>query len=149
MNVRIPFAEKVAEFFPMERVRTRRDFPKFLGMIESSALLHQSQRNNEEDGIVASVKDYEIARELYLHCYAASPDKRLEDLLKIAQELSHDGGVFKVSALQERSGWGKTTVYELVARAEESGALAEGDNRGEYRFIRATQLPPLELPTTL
>jgi len=64
-HVVVPFAERIAEHFPTGRVEARRAFPHLMGMIQSSALLHQLQRKIDGDGrIVASLVDYQLARSL-------------------------------------------------------------------------------------
>jgi hypothetical protein len=61
----IPFAERIAERFDVERVEARRAFPHLMSMIQASALLHQFQRQLDGDGrIVAAADDYELARHL-------------------------------------------------------------------------------------
>jgi hypothetical protein len=63
--VYVPFAQKVAELFPDDRVEARRAYPHLMSMIQASALLHQFQRQLDGDGrIVASPEDYELARQL-------------------------------------------------------------------------------------
>jgi hypothetical protein len=63
--IRVPFAEKVGELFPVDRVEARRAFPHLISMIQASALLHQFQRQLDDDGwILASPEDYELARHL-------------------------------------------------------------------------------------
>jgi len=63
--VDIPYAEILAERFPAEKVRVRRDFPRFLQLIKASALLYQHQREIKTIGgkehIVANIDDYVIA----------------------------------------------------------------------------------------
>jgi hypothetical protein len=61
----IPFASRLVEFLPSERVEMRRILQQILGMIESSALLHQRQRDEDGDGrIIATLADYRLARVL-------------------------------------------------------------------------------------
>ncbi len=77
VNVRIPFAKKIAIFlkenYNFESLRLRRDFSRLMDLIRCSATLHQYQREkNENRGILANEKDYEIAREcikLYPNSY--------------------------------------------------------------------------------
>jgi hypothetical protein len=148
MNVAIPFACTLAEHFPVERVRSRRDFPKLLGLIEAAAFIHQYQREQQNDKIVASLEDYLAAKELFENCYATGPDTKLTELLTAAQEL-HAKGNFQVSDLIEKTGWGKSKVYMVLARAEELGCIAETEARGVYKFIRNSAVPPLELPDAI
>lgn len=68
-SVYIPYAEKIAEFlsvnYSFENLRLRRDFTRLLDLIKCSAVLHQYQRQeNEESQIIAEERDYEIAREV-------------------------------------------------------------------------------------
>jgi hypothetical protein len=148
MTVAIPFASTLAAHFPTERIRSRRDFPKLLGLIETSAFIHQYQRARQDDRILASTQDYLLAKELFENCYATGPDTKLTELLSAAQDL-HAKGTFRVSDLIEKTGWGKSKVYMVLARAEELGCIAETDIRGIYHFIRNSAVPPLELPDAI
>jgi DNA primase len=58
----IPFADALT--FPSAWLRTRRDYARFLNLIEVSAFLHQHQRARRGGAIVAEVADYAIAYEL-------------------------------------------------------------------------------------
>jgi hypothetical protein len=61
-SVVIPFASKLQEQFPHDRVEVRRAFPQLLRMIEASALLHFRQRKTNADGrIIATPTDYQLA----------------------------------------------------------------------------------------
>lgn len=68
LEVRIPFATKIwnylVENYNFDSLRLRRDYSRLLALIRSSAVLHQFQREIDNDGVVtASEQDYEIARE--------------------------------------------------------------------------------------
>jgi hypothetical protein len=64
-QVAIPFAERIAETFDVERIEARRAFPHLMSMIQASAVLHQFQRQIDRDGrIIAASFDYELARQL-------------------------------------------------------------------------------------
>jgi hypothetical protein len=61
----IPFARRLGELFTSDRVEVRRAFPQLMSMIETSALLHQHQRQVDSDGrLVATADDYQLARHL-------------------------------------------------------------------------------------
>lgn len=59
LPVVIPFAGKLS--FPSAWLRTRRDYARFLNLIEVSAFLHQHQREKRGGAIVASTADYAAA----------------------------------------------------------------------------------------
>ncbi len=61
-EVVIPFASQVGAKLPPVRVEVRRAFPFLMSMIGASALLHQFQREQTDDGrVVAERADYEVA----------------------------------------------------------------------------------------
>ena len=59
LPVVIPYADRLT--FPSSWLRTRRDFARFLNLIEVSAFLHQYQRERQDGAIVATLADYAIA----------------------------------------------------------------------------------------
>ena len=66
-EVIVPFASRVAEHFPDDRVEARRAFPHLLSLIQASALLHQYQRERDIAGrIIADCNDYHLCRHLML-----------------------------------------------------------------------------------
>lgn len=65
VEVTIPYAELLVDYFPISRVGMRRDFQRLLNLIKSVTALHQYQREKNEKGeIIASKEDYEITRSL-------------------------------------------------------------------------------------
>ena len=64
----IPYAEELADQFPVVPVRARRDFPRLLALIEVSAFLHQKNRNkttvNNLEHIIANEHDLKNALEI-------------------------------------------------------------------------------------
>jgi hypothetical protein len=147
----IPFARKLAKNFPSLQVRSRRDFPKLLGLIEVSAYLHQHERERDEAGrIVASCEDYGIARELFAHSYHSGPEEAVRALLTAAKALQEGTllgkGDFVATDLFRKTGWRKTRGYEILRRAEELGGIVEGTTRGRYKFVDGNTELPLDLP---
>lgn len=64
-KVVIPFAQRLADCFPRNRVEARRAFPHLLSLIRTVAILHQYQRQRDEHGnLIADAQDYHIARRL-------------------------------------------------------------------------------------
>ena len=80
LPVVIPFADKLT--FPSAWLRTRRDYARFLNLIEVSAFLHQHQRERRGGAIVASVADYAVAYALAAEVLAET----LSDLRKPLRE---------------------------------------------------------------
>jgi hypothetical protein len=149
-QVRIPYASQLANQFP-GRVQSRRDFPKLLALIEASAYLHQHQRQKDESGnIVAAWQDYQIAKELFEHCYQAGPEKKVAELVQAASKaVGRYDGKFTAADLMEQTGWGKSKVYQVLDRAQEMGLIVPADQRGEYRLLNKDVDHPLNLPAKI
>jgi hypothetical protein len=147
-EVIVPFAEKLVPYFPSKNVRSRRDFPKLLGLIQACAFLNQHQRDRDGNAVLADSRDYDVAKPLFEHSYSSGPDEVVAELLKEAKWLEeYNGGDygFSVVDLIGRIRWGKSKTYKVLNRAEELGCIAE-TKRGVYRFLRSSLLPPLNLP---
>jgi len=68
----ISFAPRLGERFPALQVRSRRDFSQLLGLISTSALLHQAQRERDGDGrVVAAEADYRVVYDLAAPVFGA------------------------------------------------------------------------------
>jgi 5S rRNA maturation endonuclease (ribonuclease M5) len=80
LPVVIPFADKLT--FPSSWLRTRRDYARFLNLIEVSAFLHQHQRERRGRAIVAATADYAAAYALAAEVLAET----LSDLRKPLRE---------------------------------------------------------------
>ena len=80
LPVVIPFADKLS--FPSSWLRTRRDYARFLNLIEVSAFLHQHQRERRGRAIVAALADYGAAYALAAEVLAET----LSDLRKPLRE---------------------------------------------------------------
>jgi hypothetical protein len=72
-EVVIPFAKDLSALYPTKLIRARRDFPQLLALIEASAILHQQQRERDEQGrIIATEADYRIVYELAAPVFGAA-----------------------------------------------------------------------------
>lgn len=70
--VTIPFAPQLGALVPVDQVRMRRDFVQLANLIQSSAILHQHQRDRDEHGrIIAAREDYELIYELTAEMFGA------------------------------------------------------------------------------
>ena len=85
VEVVIPYAPILAERFPDNPVRVRRNLKKFFGLNRACAVLHQRTRNRDEQGrVVASLDDYEMVFPLIQHVLEPSMSEVSERGLKIA-----------------------------------------------------------------
>ncbi len=87
MPVLIPFADRIQ--FPSHSIKYRREQERFLNLISASALLHQHQRLKDCQYILATEKDFEIAKELAAGLVAVAGDelsKNARDLLGMLKE---------------------------------------------------------------
>jgi hypothetical protein len=145
-SVRIPFAEQLANDFPADKVRARRDFSKLLGLIEALAYVHQHHRKRDGEGnILATPQDYLYAKRIFEHCYREGPEKRVAELLEAVENRSK----FSVAHVTRDLGWGQTVAYEIVNRALELGCIEHCDRRGRYKFVKRISTTSLELPSKI
>lgn len=149
--VLIPFVRKIT--FPAKPLRVRRDRPRFMGLIEASAVLHQHQREKRElDGIsylVASTKDYAIARELAVpilkHVLRGATPKCVQ-LVQAAQGIGQEGNQFTRADLESELKWDRKTVDKYLKEALRLGCIdkAEEGGRGRGNASRFTFAKPVE-----
>lgn len=65
VDVKIPYAERLAEHMPIDNIKVQRDFPKVLSMIKACSLVHQDDRDRDQSGsVLASREDYEAIYDL-------------------------------------------------------------------------------------
>jgi hypothetical protein len=159
MIVTIPFVEHIK--FPSKPVRVRRDRPRFLALMEGSALLHQYQREkttiNNVECIVATIDDYAIAYEIVgktLTRMLKGLTPKCENIVEVA---SHTEGSFKQADLDAelKVMWGsarRETVKKYLEEACNLG-LIERAGTGEhnaylYKFVRKPDFQEMNiLPT--
>lgn len=96
-SVIIPFAQDIGKVFPKKPIRVRRDYGRFLALIEASALLHQYQRKtkilDDQVYLVAEVADFVIAKiigeQILKETIFALPPK-VQNILLAAREIVED-----------------------------------------------------------
>ena len=86
-NVKIPFATKIAPYFPTNEVKQRRNAWRFIDYIKAIAVFNQNIRKCDEKGyLLAEIEDYDLAREIFEKLpqnIAEIPlGKRQEDIVK-------------------------------------------------------------------
>jgi energy-coupling factor transporter ATP-binding protein EcfA2 len=155
LPVVIPFADKLS--FPSSWLRTRRDYARFLNLIEVSAFLHQHQRERRGGAVVASTADYAVAYALAAEVLADTLSdlrKPLREALERFRELSTKGdGSVSRREVREALAVPDSTVrrwlqdlveLEYLAQVE-AGAKGAGKT-SRYRLVALeTQRTPLGL----
>jgi hypothetical protein len=133
LPVVIPYAERLGELIPSDRVEVRRAFPQLMSMIQAVSLLHQRQRNRNGDGaLVATEEDYQLARHLLLKPMArllggglADPTRRFHERLSAWAK-----GEFTTTEAKRREQSSKSAV---------SGWLAELHDVGFVELVEASR----------
>jgi hypothetical protein len=64
IKVRIPYADRLLDFFPKKSIIMRTHFPRFLDYIKSSTALYQYQRERDDGSYLANWQDYDNARDV-------------------------------------------------------------------------------------
>jgi hypothetical protein len=139
----VPFADMLAAAMPDRPLRLRRDFPRLLQLIEVCALLHQQQRQLDDQGrVVADLADYAIVRELvapiFLRAIAGITEKTMElvkALKRVLDKKSENGGNREkarasYSDLVEATGKPKHYISRWLRPALEIG-IVDNENAGE------------------
>jgi 5S rRNA maturation endonuclease (ribonuclease M5) len=151
LPVVIPFADKLT--FPSSWLRTRRDYARFLNLIEVSAFLHQHQRERQGRAIVASTADYAVAYALAAEVLAET----LSDLRKPLREalervrglsLKGDGSVSR-REIREALAMPDSTVRRWLSDLVELEYLAQVEaSKGGAGKTSRYHLVPLETHRT-
>jgi hypothetical protein len=126
-EVVIPFASRVGAKLPPERVEIRRAFPALMSMIGASALLHQFQREQTDDGrVIAERTDYEIAALLLtgamrrlLGVGISEPAKRFSDRLRGWFPTE----TFTASQAAKQEVCSRRSVYGWISELVDAGAV--------------------------
>ena len=148
----IPFAPQIASAIPPLMVRFRRDVGSLFNFIKASALLHQAQRQKDEQGrVIATVADYALAYPIFSRVMAESAGKAVTDNVRAVVKLiaAHAGaapakstGGMRFQRVEHASeititrdqigtetGIGKWAAYRAVLAAIDAGFLTNNETR--------------------
>jgi len=132
VSVVIPYADKLT--FPSSWLRTRRDFARFLNLIEVVAFLHQHQRERRNGAVVAALADYAVAYALageVLRETLTDVRKPLREAYARIQALSLKGeGPLSRRQIREDLGVPDSTVRHWLAELVELEYLEAEASRG-------------------
>jgi hypothetical protein len=153
-QVVIPFAKRLGELMPAERVECRRVFPNLLSMIQACTLLHQYQRERDPDGrIVATGDDYEIVYKL-----VSGPMSRLlgsglsQATRRFFRRLKRwaKDNTFATSEARRRERHSKASVCEWLRDLEQNGIVgvveqARGNRPTRWRILEGAKIKDQEV----
>ncbi len=144
-QVRIPFIAEIDARFPLEPVRVRRDFHRFIALLQTVALLHQHQRPvTEIKGkltIDTTVGDYYIAKKLAEKIFAQAIIELGPKSIEVwryceINRFQADGvtpNVFTYAWVAEGMGWKTATVKKWAYPLANAGYIrwVMGDGEGK------------------
>jgi hypothetical protein len=141
--------------FPSKPLRVRRDRPRFMALVEACALLHQHQRARRDihnvPHIVASLDDYEVARELSAAVLGRVLSGVTPSCEKMVEAMSEHGDEFTQSDIQEQMKWSRGTVVKYAGEAVALGCFEKtAGGKGmtsKYCFVRHADSVEINLPT--
>lgn len=86
----VPFAQDIVASLNNSPVRFRRDIEGLFTATKASALLHQAQRQCDDEGrVIATIDDYEPAYEIFTHALAQASDAELpEAVLRVIDHVA-------------------------------------------------------------
>ena len=134
-DIVVPFAERLADLFEVfaERVECRRAFPMLLSLIQASALLHQRQRQTDNQGrLIAEARDYEISAKLLCgslsrtlgECLSDPAQRFLDRLLAEIDDPIYPMQIpFNAAEIRGRLKAGRSTVAGFLTELEDKQFL--------------------------
>jgi hypothetical protein len=86
----VPFARHIVTLLKNSPVRFRRDIDGLFTTIKASALLHQAQRQHDDQGrVIAAIDDYAPAYEIFSHALAQAAGAEVpETVLKVIEHVA-------------------------------------------------------------
>jgi hypothetical protein len=141
-DVVIPYAGELIEAIPCRRPEARRAFGHLLNLIKACTLLHQYQRDRDNDGhVVADVRDYDIIREHLSDAIGRGLGVVLssgaEGLMETIEATYDSDDHFTAAELKELTGLGRV-VYDRLKELRQHGYLkmepGAGNVGGKYQI---------------
>jgi len=150
-DVYIPYAQELANAFPKDKTRARRDYPRLLSLIRAHALLFQYQREIDENGrLIATLEDLAgvlliIERVLQDSLRALSPKQaEVLNIIHSDEVLSE----FSVGDLSEFVDLDRKTLRRYLKYFANEGLIEWNGERGKkslYTKVSSSQsqMPPM------
>jgi hypothetical protein len=148
-RVAIPYLKELAQTVPPVAVRLRRDFRAIQKLIEVNAILHQTNRERDEEGrIIANLDDYTEVRNLVADLVAEGTGAGVSDIVRETVEVVRSlekrciEGV-PLRAIAQVLRLDKSTISRRVDKAVELGYLQNDEWRmGRPARIRTSEALP-------
>jgi hypothetical protein len=143
-DVLIPFAPQIGKKLSSKRIEVRRAFPAVLSMVQASALLHQNQRQQTEDGhLIADRKDYEIAQTLLgaamKRQIGGGISEPAERFWRRLAEVFEKSDIWTVEEASKKTNFKKPTLRAWITELRDAGLLtvivaSHGRKPAEYQL---------------
>ncbi len=144
-EVVVPYAEKLAAAFPIEKLEARRTFPMLLACIKASALLNQYQRVVDMEGrLIAAEDDYAVAYTLMSESIGQQLGGALSGtglkLLAFLRSRGNSLGLWSVGDLlaHDDCPLGKTQLYSAKDELLEGKFIKVADKKGNTEYFDLT-----------
>ena len=139
VKILIPYASFIE--FPFNKIRVRRDFPKLLTLIKTSAYLHQYQRPrialNGEEYVIATFADYNIAYSLARKVFRPTILGLPEGVLKVydvCKKLIQGSIEITSRTVTENCEYSQSTVQHYLNQLVRARLLLRDESQREYRY---------------
>jgi hypothetical protein len=137
----IPFAKQIAEKIPPSMVRFRRDVGSLFTFVKASAILHQAQRQIDEQGrVVATLEDYRLAYPIFSKVMAQSSGQAVTETVRAVVDLIATrtaAPAAKPSARKFTRSGASGATQEVEISSEQIGALTGIGKVAAHRAVRA------------
>ncbi len=130
-RVDIPFAKDIAGLALPAGVRIRRDFGTALTLVKSHALLHQMNRDTDDDGrIVATLRDYEVVVDLISDLIAGGVGLAVSETLRqTVAVVARGGGELTIKDVAKALELDQSAAWRRVCAALKAGYLRNLEER--------------------
>lgn len=133
-RVFIPFAEQLARLIPPVAVRLRRDFGQLLNLVAAHALLHRANRATGDNGVVATIEDYAVVRELVADLMGESAAHTVSTSVRetvgaVARAIASGKPYASIADVAELLALDKSTASRRVRAAREAGYLENSETK--------------------
>lgn len=149
-SVYIPYADKLAQVFPKEKPRVRRDFKRFLALIKTHCLLYQFQREKTAGGqLIATPGDLKavlpIAEVVLIQSHKEISPK-LEGVLITIKSYFGVNNEFTFGEIEEKNTIKERTLRRYLRELVENDLVSHNGKTGkESRYTLLSALSSLSL----